>query len=310
MTNLLERLQPSARVAIVRLRSLGDCVLTTPAISLLKQARPDLRVAVVVEPAFAPLFEGNPDIERIFPPRASEIFGWRPRLTVNLHGGGTSAWLTLASRAPLRAGFQHFRFQPLYNIRIPRAQEILGVQSTVHTAEHLASAMFFLGVPQREIPRARIFATPRPRTRPYAVLHPMASEPGKTWPASNFLAVAASLEKQLGLESVFIAGLGEDLTGFTRYATVAGASLDEVKSLIAGASLFIGNDSGPAHMAAAFGLPVVALFGSSKPEIWRPWRTESVVLTSPRGIDSISVAEVAQAIERLPVSQPLVFRPQ
>jgi ADP-heptose:LPS heptosyltransferase len=63
-------------------------------------------------------------------------------------------------------------------------------------------------------------------------------------------------------------------------------------------------------MAAAFGLPVVALFGSSKPEIWRPWRTESVVLTSPRGIDSISVAEVAQAIERLPVSQPLVFRPQ
>jgi len=310
MENLLERLQPSARVAIVRLRSLGDCVLTTPAIALLKQARPDLRVAVVAEPAFAPLFEGNPDIERILPPRASEIFGWRPRLTVNLHGGRASAWLTLASRAPLRAGFQHFRFQPLYNLRIPRAQEILGVQRTVHTAEHLASAMFFLGVPLGEIPRARIFATPRPRMRPYAVLHPMASEPGKTWPASNFLAAAASLEKRLGLEPVFIAGQGEDLTGFARYATVAGASLDEVKSLIAGASLFVGNDSGPAHMAAAFGLPVVALFGSSKPEIWRPWRTESVVLTGSRGIDSITVAEVAQAIQSLPVSEPLVSRPQ
>ena len=49
MGNVFERLAPSARVAVIRLRSLGDCVLTTPAISLLKQARPDLRIAVVVE---------------------------------------------------------------------------------------------------------------------------------------------------------------------------------------------------------------------------------------------------------------------
>jgi len=67
MRNVLERLEPSARVAIVRLRSLGDCVLTTPGISLLKQARPDLQIAVVVEPAFAPVFEGNPDIDRLSP---------------------------------------------------------------------------------------------------------------------------------------------------------------------------------------------------------------------------------------------------
>jgi len=311
MTNVLERLQPSARVAIVRLRSLGDCVLTTPAISLLKQARADLRIAVVVEPGFAPLFEGNPDIERILPPRALDVAGWRPQLALNLHGGGTSAWLTLASRAPLRAGFGHFRFRPIYNVRIPRAQEILGVQRTVHTAEHLASAMFFLGVPHCEIPRARLFARARegqPGKKPYAVLHPKASEPAKTWDAANFLAVAARLH-QLGIEPVFIAGPGEDLGAFSQHPTVAGETLDQVKSLLSGASLFIGNDSGPAHMAAAFGLPVVALFGSSKPDIWRPWRTESVVLTGPGGINSIGVTEVSQAAERLLVSQPLVSQP-
>ena len=86
----------------------------------------------------------------------------------------------------------------MYNIRIPRAQEILSVDRKVHTAEHLASAMFYLGVPPSEIPRARLFAAPCSRTRPYAVLHPFASAAGKTWPRENFLAVAKHLRDQPG----------------------------------------------------------------------------------------------------------------
>jgi heptosyltransferase III len=304
MINVLERLSPGARVAVIRLRSLGDCVLTTPAISLLKQARPDLRIAMVVEDRFAAVFGGNPDLESILPPSASEISRWRPDLTVNLHGGVTSVRLTIAARSRWRAGFAHFRFSPVYNIQIPRAQETLGVDRKVHTAEHVASAMFFLGVPQTEIPRARLFAEPRPRPRPYAVLHPMASAPDKTWPSSNFLAVAEHLDKRLGLEPVFIAGPGESLDAFAPYRCLANAPLEEIKSLLAGASLFIGNDSGPAHMAAAFGLPVVVLFGSSDPEIWRPWRTESSVLTNPAGIHSIPIAHAVQAIETVLAPQP------
>src|ERR1700733_7423944 len=98
MTNVLERLPAGARVAVIRLRSLGDCVLTTPAISLLKQARPDLRIAMVVEDAFAAVFAGNPGLESILPPKPSEISRWRPDLTLNLHGGVTSFRLTIAAR--------------------------------------------------------------------------------------------------------------------------------------------------------------------------------------------------------------------
>jgi len=300
---VLQRLSPGARVAVVRLRSLGDCVLTTPALSLLKQARPDLQVAVVVEEAFAPVYAGNPDVDRILPPRAAELSRWRPQLTLNLHGGGSSARLILAACSKWRAGFTHFRFQPIYNVRIPRAQEILNVDRKVHTAEHVASAMFFLGVPQREIPRARLFTVPRPRSRPYAVLHPMASAPDKTWPHSNFLAVAGYLEQNLGLEPVFIAGPGENLDAFSRYTCLQGATLEQLKSLLAGAVLFVGNDSGPAHMAAAFNLPVVVLFGSSDPDIWRPWRTDSAVLMGMAGIGSIETSQVTEAISNL-VPQP------
>src|SRR5690242_11314776 len=121
MEPVLERLQTGARIAIVRLRSLGDCVLTTPAIHLLKSARPDLSIAVVVENAFAPVFEGNPDIERILSPGTADVARWHPELVLNLHGGTRSVQLTLAARARLRAGFRHFRFSALYNVRIPRA---------------------------------------------------------------------------------------------------------------------------------------------------------------------------------------------
>ena len=61
--NLLDRLPSGSRIAVIRLRSLGDCVLTTPALSLLKQQRPDLKISVIVEPRFAEIFANNPDVD-------------------------------------------------------------------------------------------------------------------------------------------------------------------------------------------------------------------------------------------------------
>jgi ADP-heptose:LPS heptosyltransferase len=297
MTAVLPRLPEGARVAIVRLRSLGDCVLTTPAIALLKAARPDLRLAVVVEPRFAAVYSGNPDLAAVLPPSHAALLGWRPRLTLNLHGGGRSAALTASSLARWRAGYAHFRHRWLYNIRIPRAQQILGEERTVHTAEHAASAMFYLGVPRAEIPRARLYCDPPAPGPPYAVLHPMASAPDKTWPADRFLEIAAALARR-GIEPVFIGGPGEDLRPFSAYRSLAARPLEELKRLLCGATLFAGNDSGPAHMAAAFGLPVVVLFGSSNPVIWAPWRTRAEVITAPV-LKEVPAARVLEALDRL-----------
>jgi heptosyltransferase-3 len=289
MDHVLDRLPPGSRVAVLRLRSLGDCVLTTPALALLKQARPDLEIAVVVEDAYAPVFSGNPAVDRILQPSAAALVRWHPRLTLNLHGGTRSIQLTAAARAPVRAGFAHFRFQPIYNVRIPRAQVILGVDRTVHTAEHLASAMFYLGVPQSEIPRAFLYAA-SPGAGAYAVLHPFASAAAKTWPAANFLVVAERL-REAGFTPVFIGGIDDNLAPFSAYRCVAGANLESVKDLIAGAALFIGNDSGPAHIAAAFGKPVLIFFGASDAGIWRPWRTENAIFDV-----STPAAEVLDAL--------------
>lgn len=300
MPTILDQLGEGSRVAVVRLRSLGDCVLTTPAIHLLKRHRPDLRVGVVVEPRFAAVFAANDEIESILPPTAGAVRAFRPHLALNLHGGTSSVLLTLASLARFRAGFGHYRFQFVYNVRIPIAQEILCVDRKVHTAEHVASAMFYLGVPQCEIPRARLF--PRqvlPDGPPYAVIHAFASTPEKTWPAARFREVAAYLAK-LGIEPIFIGTAEDPLVAFAPHRTFSPA-LEDTKALMRGATLFIGNDSGPAHMAAAFGIPMVVLFAASDHELWRPWKTQAETIVADRGIDAVTVRQVIDAVDRMRV---------
>ena len=274
---------------MIRLRSLGDCVLTTPALALLKAHRPDLQISMIVEPRFAPLFQGNPDIAEI---RDSAC---PADLALNFHGGTRSMWLTLSTRAKLRAGFGHHRYSFIYSHKIPRAQQIFGLEKPVHTAEHLASAMFWLGVPQSPIPRARLYADPPPESPPNAVLHPFASAPEKTWAPERFLHVAHKLH---GLEPVFLAGPGDDISPFAGFQIWNNQPLARVKSLMARAALFIGNDSGPAHLAAAFGVPTVVLFGASDPAAWSPWRTESQVLS---GLANVTVEDVLQAIDSVKV---------
>jgi ADP-heptose:LPS heptosyltransferase len=299
---VLEQLPRGAHVCIIRLRSLGDCVLTTPAISLLKLARPDLEIGVVVEPRFAALFEGHPHVSRIIQPNWIAIRRFRPRLCINFHGGTRSLWMTALSGARWRAGFAHHSVTLPYNLRIGRAQQILGVNRTVHTAEHLASAVFVLGLPITPIPRASLAAGPFPRAAEefgsrYAVLHPFASAPEKCWPAERFLELARYLALW-GINPVFLAGPDDDVSMFAGQHVFQG-SLAETKALLSRAALFVGNDSGPAHMAAAFAVPSLVLFGPSKPAIWGPWRTESEVVVAPEGLANVSVSRVITTVDRL-----------
>jgi ADP-heptose:LPS heptosyltransferase len=299
MAPALDSLSPAARVLVLRLRSLGDCVLTTPALELLHAHRPDLQLAVAVEPRFAAVFEQNPAVAAILPPSPGAARRWRAELVLNLHGGTRSAWLALAAGARLRAGFAHFRHQWAYNIRIPRAQQILGEERVVHTAEHLASAMFYLGVPRAEIPRARLYGAVKPQRSPYAVLHPFAAAAAKRWPAGHFAELARHLEREHGLDVIILGAEGDDFSPFSGFEMLRGAPLAEVKGWIAGAALFAGNDSGPAHMAAALGVPVLVLFGPSDPRIWGPWRAAAEVLHAPEGLDSIPAWRAIEAAGRL-----------
>ncbi len=294
---VLDQLPQHSRVAVIRLRSLGDCVLTTPGLALLKATRPDLEIGLAVEDRFRAVYEGNPAVSEILPPSWSAVRRFQPDLCINLHGGTRSQWMTALSAAKWRAGFAHHNTTLAYNIKIPRAQEILGVQRTVHTAEHIASAFIALGVPLQDIPRAQLFAEPSPLSGRYAVLHPFASAPEKRWRADRFCEVARYLNLW-NIKPIFLAGSHDDIAPFKAHETVRG-SLGAAKSLLSKAAVFVGNDSGPAHMAAAFAVPSVVLFGPSNHSIWGPWQTESEVVVAPDGLQNVTVSRVIAALERL-----------
>lgn len=301
---ILPSLPQGARVLVIRLRSIGDIVLLTSALRLLKEWRPDLRLSVMVEARFGELLAENPDVDEVL--TLDKRDGWKQMadrlrmarrlrrskfaLCLNLHGGPTSAWLTLASGAKHRATFEHHRLHSFYSVLIPDARVILG-QPTIHTAEHQASAFFELGLPRKSIPRARLRFSPehaiwwaRKREelglagREYAILHPTALYFTKQWAPENFARLAGYLESERGLAVLLACGPGEadvldavERASGRKLARLESGSLGQYAATLAEARLFVGNDSGPAHMASALERPVVVIFGSSSSTIWGPW---------------------------------------
>ena len=307
--SLLPDFPNGARILIIRLRSIGDIILLTPALRLLKEWRPDLRISVMVETRFRELLQGNPAVEEILTPgegsgagkllsRLAVIRQLRRRsfsLCVNLHGGPTSRFFTRWCAAPWRAGFHHHRGADVYNVIIPDAVTILNKPS-LHTAEHQAAAFFHLGLPQTEIPRAQIFSGAEhatwwevERTRlgvdpgqQYAIIHPTAAYKTKEWPPEGFAQIGEYLEDKAGVAVVYSCGPGEapvldavEKAAGAPLRRLQGVSLARFAAALAGARLFVGNDSGPAHMAAAMARPLVVIFGSSSSPIWGPWPRQS-----------------------------------
>jgi ADP-heptose:LPS heptosyltransferase len=153
----------------------------------------------------------------------------------------------------------------------------------------------------QDVPRAQLGPGNAPgQFKPagrYAVLHPFASAPEKRWSPERFCELARYLQLW-NIEPFFLASPSDDASPFHTHKVFRG-TLSEVKTVLSKASLFVGNDSGPAHVAAAFGVPSVVLFGRSNPAIWGPWRTESEIVVALDGLDRVSVSRVIAALERL-----------
>lgn len=119
----------------------------------------------------------------------------------------------------------------------------------------------------------------------FAAIHPFAGSPRKRWPMERFQELARRLACSMQVE--WCAGPEDDLPGARRFE-----DLYELGCWLATARIYIGNDSGPTHLAAAVGTPVVALFGPSDPAVWAP-RGPHVALAAAPALDAITVEHVA-----------------
>lgn len=146
---------------------------------------------------------------------------------------------------------------------------------------HLPFTFFPALPPPEGIPRIQ---TPPQPVQNFAVIHPFASSKSKRWPVENFREVAA----RLGVPVKWTAGPEEPFDEAVRFE-----DLYDLACWLARAQVYIGNDSGIAHLAAAVGTPVVAIFLSTDPAIWAPRGAHVSVLKNP------SIAQAAAAARQI-----------
>jgi len=176
----------------------------------------------------------------------------------------------------------------LHNHQAPAAS-VLWQQSKTHSVEQQLALLGWTGVPVTDRPPTQLAVTSTSlaavdellRTanlegKEFALIHPAAAFATKQWAADKFARVVEFLAERK-VESVAIAGpnetdvVNELISTSSTKVTSLSLKLPEVTALASRARLFVGNDSGIAHIASAVGAPSVVIFGSSNIAHWRPW---------------------------------------
>ena len=308
------------RILLVRLRLIGDVVFTTPLVGALRRRYPDAQITYLVEPAAAPAVETNPHLDTVRV--VARRKGWarlrddwrlardlrRSRFDVafDLHGGPRSAFLTWATRAPVRVGYDVAGRAWLYTHRAYRAPGLHPRHSVENQWDLLAAFdPVFAGAADRTRDRVAMPVDPAARAavdrrleswrvRPgdrIVVLHVSAGNPFRRWPEDAFATLAARLAAGADDRWVLVTSGPSDHAAAARVVTAGrqragdagprivdaeGLSLPELRALMDRAALFVGGDSGPLHIASTSDVPIVGLYGPTLPERSAPWRPPQI----------------------------------
>jgi len=277
---------------------IGDAVLSSGLVKRLSDEIPNARFTIVAGPAAAPLFEEVPNLDRIILFAKAKGGGhwfdlWgqvrdrRWGLVVDLRGSGLSRFVSTKRRAVWRKGSG----PPVH--KVIEAARVLKIEDE-------PAAPYLFTSPETEARAEELTAG----TGPILALAPAANWLGKTWPLERFSRVAMRLlaadgpmkggrlmvlggpedaKLAKGLRDVVVRrqfiNLTEDADLLTAYACLKRARL------------FIGNDSGTMHLAAAAGAPTLGLFGPSDEQLYGPWGAHVRVARGPRSYEQIRAVD-------------------
>jgi heptosyltransferase-1 len=312
---------------VVRLGALGDIVHTVPAVAAITRALPDARVDWLVEAKHRPvldLFDLNVRPIAIVGGSVGAFLGamrglraTRYDAALDFQGLLKSAVLARGSGARRVVGFSRDA------LREPMAARFYTENVTPTMARHVIAKnlalLRALGVESDEI-RLPLKASVGERASVgRVVLNPGAGWPNKQWPPDRFGAVAAALRASRNLRSVVTWGPGEEALAHAVVDSSLGAaelapatSLPQLMTMLASAALVVSGDTGPIHLAAAAGTPIVGLYGPTDPARNGPWSASDLTISrfsecvchhkrrchrATRCLDDITVNEVIAAAE-------------
>ncbi|MDA8178130.1 MAG: lipopolysaccharide heptosyltransferase II [Desulfobacteria bacterium] len=283
---------------------LGDAVMTTPALAAVREGFPDARIVLLARPLVAELFRHHPDVDEVMvyerPGRHDGALG-RLRLAgelrrrrfdgaLLLQNAFDAALIAFLGRIPERVGYPTDGRRILLTLPVPLTPGIL----ERHEVEYYLCLIDGLGIPrpvpaslkltvteeERQAMATRLASLGIDRGAPIVAINPGATYgSAKRWYPDRFAAVADALSEEWGAAVVVVgspaeAPLAGEIEAATRKPSInlAGkTTVRELMALLSLSSFLVTNDSGPMHIGAALGVPLVAIFG---PTDWRrtsPW---------------------------------------
>jgi heptosyltransferase I len=340
------------KILIVRLGALGDIVHAVPAVATLRRAYPDAVIDWIVEERHREIVDLIQGLRRRIhidtqrrPQRLVGVIRQLRRehydMAIDLQGLLKSAVLARLSGASRVIGFDRPALREPVAALFYRERHVIDDRQHV-LRKNLALVAAVAGRDRHVSGRATDGAAPNSWGPPsggpeslefpldvpssadgpgaYAVLNPGAAWPNKRWPPDHFGAIARWLYEKHGLRSQVLWGPGERSLAEAVSAASSGAAepapptrIADVLALARAARLVISGDTGPLHLAAAVGAPVIGLYGPTAPARNGPWMADDLTVSrfegcdchyerrcrrASRCIDDIAVEEVQQAVDQ------------
>ena len=301
------------RILVTRTDRIGDVILSLPAIKAIRKAFPDAYIAVMVQPRIDDILKGNPHIDEVIVYDKNKkhkgilknlgfIKGLRSKkfdMALNLHSTKRTNLLCFLAGIPRRIGYARGKADFLLTDKIEYTKKL----GEKHEAEYSLDVLRYLGIsPEFSNPFICVQQGDEKKAEEilktlgvasgekFAILHPGASCKSKMWPLENFAKTGDMLIENLKIKPMINLApgqvdLGEKVRGLMKNKPVFfcdPTTLGELAALFKKASLVISNDSGPAHIAAAVGSPVISIFGRNQkglsPVRWRPLGTKALAI--------------------------------
>jgi len=307
---LLLRSENIKKILIRSVNWIGDAVMTLPAIGAIREYFPAAEISILANPLVSPVFENHPWIDRVITfdeKGAHKGFVGRLRLAgelrkhsfdlaIMLPNSLNSALVPWLAGIPIRLGKTGDSRALLLTHRFPKSLQPTGV----HQSQNYLAIVKFFGISSgihgqllvtTEAEDTGIAA----RFGEYGIkaddfvlgINPGATYgSAKRWYPDRFVAVARSLAAEWGAKVVITGGPGEAVIAADIESGLAGnclnmagrTSVRELISVVKRCNFFITNDSGPMHLAAAFGVPLVAIFGSTDHTTTYPLSDKAIVV--------------------------------
>lgn len=286
--------------------AIGDTILSMPALCAIRERFPQAYICWVVEAGGAPLLAQHPEIDEliVLPRRwfksplaiwklAQRVRAGKFDIAIDLQSRLKTSLVGWISRAPQRIGYGD-RFggegSTWFNNCLVKSRSTHLVDRSLELLEplgiHHPPVRFGLPIDRAAHQKISQFLNDAGIRRPFVVLSAGASWISKIWPPERYGLVARHLDKQHGLQSVVIRALGREQAWSEAIVAASGGkaimapstTLVELAALLHEARLFIGNDTGPMHLAVAVGTPSIVLHGTTRPQDCGPYGPEHMAI--------------------------------